>query len=141
MILGFTGTRSGLAVPQRKALARWLMEAGRPAECRHGDCTGADEQFHSLVLGLFPGLAVVGHPPDRPGLRAFCSFAREEAELPYLERNRAIARCCDVLLACPKEMEEIRRSGTWSCVREGRRRGKRIVLVLPDGSVMEEAGR
>ena len=43
----------------------------------------------------------------------------------------------DMLVACPKGPEEVR-SGTWSTVRFARKRGKRIVIIMPDGTVTEE---
>ena len=58
--------------------------------------------------------------------------------LPYLERNRAIVDACDILIACPKGMQEEQRSGTWATVRYARRRDRPIVIVWPDGTVTRE---
>jgi hypothetical protein len=102
-------------------------------EFHHGDCRGADEEAHDMARAW--ALIVVGHPPSDPKARAFCEFDAEEPPLPYLKRNSEIVKACDILIAAPAEAEERLRSGTWATVREARRRGKRVYLLLPNGEV------
>jgi len=58
---------------------------------------------------------------------------------PYLERNHNIVDESELLIACPKSKEEELRSGTWATVRYARKKGVRIILIYPDGSVSEES--
>ena len=86
MIVGFTGSRVGMTGPQSAIVLKLLAKA---AEAHHGDCVGADEQFHELCR--IAGVPVVIHPPDDDKLRAFCEGAiRVEAPRPYLVRNASL---------------------------------------------------
>jgi hypothetical protein len=135
--VSFTGTRHGLTPAQRAALeAVILQECGPAGELHHGDCVGADAEAHALARKH--GYRTVIHPPDRDGRRAFCVADRVLSPRPYLERNRGIVDAGGVLLACPGEAEERRRSGTWAAVRYARRTGKHVVLVFPDGTARRE---
>lgn len=133
MILGFTGTRKGMSTAQRNACADMLKAA---SEAHHGDCKGADAEFHELALAA--DVPVVIHPPTDPKHRAWCKGAvRVEPEAPYLQRNRAIMRASDIAIGCPAENIEpapARGQGTWSAIRFARKRNAGlVVVVLPDG--------
>lgn len=132
MIVGFTGTREGMTQVQLSTVTRLLLKAD---EAHHGDCVGADEQFHAICLEL--EIPVVLHPPEEERLRAFCPDAiRIEPPRPYLVRNRIIVDLCDMLVAAPKEDEEPepqRGQGTWSTVRYARRSVKPFRIVWPNG--------
>lgn len=130
MIVGFTGTRRGMTERQRVQVAAWLALAHR---AHHGDCTGADEEFHELCRQA--GVAVVLHPPLDARLRAFCKGA-EETRLtrPYLERDHDIVDECAWLIAAPFESYEprpARGQGTWSTVRYARQRRRLIRVAWP----------
>jgi hypothetical protein len=129
--VGFTGTRQGMTEVQCRHTAALLAGA---TEAHHGDCVGADEQFHELCLGL--GVPVVLHPPIDDRLRAFCLSATHTLEArPYLERNRDIVNICDLLIAAPKEADEpdpARGQGTWSTIRYARRVGRQMRLLWPE---------
>lgn len=134
MKVGFTGTRDGCTSGQLVAVQLWLMS--HPAdEYHHGDCRGADDVFFRLVR-QYPGVTHA-HPCDIPSERAFTQSAVIHPALRPLARNRVIVDACDVLLACPKGPEELR-SGTWATIRDARKKGKRIVVFYPDGTVVEE---
>lgn len=132
MIIGFTGTRRGMTHEQRSIVMTLLKKA---KEAHHGDCIGADEQFHDLCRIL--SVPVVVHPPEDERLRAFCpNPARIEPPRPYLVRDRIIVDRCDLLIATPKEGYEPapqRGQGTWSTVRYARRSGQRFRVVWPEG--------
>lgn len=139
--LGFTGTRHGMKVAQEKALRRLVFDYA-PDWVGHGDCTGADAEFHGIVRDMAPGAWIVGHPGmDSRGnspSRAFCEVDSVSPVLPYLARDKIIAEEYDVLFATPDGFVERRRSGTWATVRMARRITKPIRIVYPDGTVVSE---
>ena len=95
----------------------------------HGDCIGADTDFHNLCVAYRSAhpekyIKIHVYPPINPQLRGF-NVADKTLELNhYLERNKAIVLNSDFLIACPvdKNKAEVR-SGTWSTVRQARRHG------------------
>lgn len=130
--VGFTGSRWGMTEHQISYLAKSI--AGLDIEFHHGDCVGADAEAHALATGL--RIPVVLHPPIEPRARAFCSGAiRSYDPAPYMKRDRAIVNCSDFVIATPYEMTEQRQGGTWSTVRIARRLGKKLAVILPDGTV------
>jgi hypothetical protein len=130
MIVGFTGTRKGMTARQRREVWEVLLAAH---EAHHGDCVGADADFHDLCQRQ--GTPVVLHPPTNRTLRAFCEgAAREEPEAPYLVRDRHIVTVCHLLLAAPAEAIEpppARGQGTWSTVRYARKVGRDVRVLAP----------
>lgn len=137
--LGFTGTQAGMTRYQRKQLLhhlnRWVGEGYTHLEIHHGDCIGADEQFHDLCVDFWPSdrLTVVVHPPVNETKRAFVAFPGQTVlpARPYLERNHAIVDAVDGMLASPKELREQLRSGTWATVRYARKTGVPLILMAP----------
>ena len=53
---------------------------------------------------------------------------------PPLERNCDIVLDGDLLIATPHGYQEEMRSGTWYTIRQARKRGKKIIIVWPNGS-------
>jgi hypothetical protein len=100
----------------------------------HGDCIGADEEFHYLCIQH--DIAVTIHPPEDPRLRAFCPGALYMLPpRPYLVRNREIVNSVNVMIAAPKETEEpmtARGQGTWSTVRYARKAERLLRIVWPE---------
>lgn len=131
--VGFTGTQSGMTETQRLALSKTVSEI-LPSEAHHGDCVGADAQFHEICLGV--GVPVVIHPPSETKKRAYCENAQSVLEpRDYLKRNRDIVDAVEKLLATPDGPEKVR-SGTWSTIRYARKKGIEVVVVMPDGSLV-----
>lgn len=135
--VSFTGTQEGMTERQLLAVFSFLILA----QCErghHGDCIGADAQFHKLcqVLRTIGPFHITLHPPDNDAKRARCTGA--DAVLPtapYLMRNHDVVDAGDVLLATPKEHEETLRSGTWATIRYARTKNpKPICIVWPDGT-------
>jgi hypothetical protein len=58
--IGFTGTRYGMTPDQRSAIARLIAETAGPEPffAHHGDCIGADAEFHELCLA-HPGAKIM----------------------------------------------------------------------------------
>jgi hypothetical protein len=133
IIVGFTGTRRGLTRQQFMVIEAFFKDHVI-LEAHHGDCIGADEEFHDICLTY--DVPVILHPPENPKLRAFCKHYRKVMPpRPFLERNHIIVDTCDVLLAAPREEQEppvARGQGTWSTVRYARRSSKRFRVVWPE---------
>lgn len=146
MILGFTGSRGHapfyrMPPSQLFALKDWLKEQ-QPEEVHHGDCLGADAEFHDAVVAGVAGCCrIVIHPPLDGKQRAFCSTLDVRVETVYparfLDRNHDIVRASERLLACPRDKEALR-SGTWATVRYARKLGKAITIISADGEVTDE---
>lgn len=119
---------------QKDAL-RALITYLRPDEFHHGDCTGADEESHGIVLEASKTCRIVIHPPSDPAKRAFVTLPASRVEVltpkPYLPRNRDIVLACSVIIAAPRQNNDVRRSGTWSTYRLAAKLGRRIALLLP----------
>ena len=128
MKVGFTGTQHGMSLWQQEQLRNLLLEPTF-TEFYHGDCIGADNQAHTIALSS--GLQIVVHPPTDDRKRAFVAEGELLPQYPYLERNKHIVEACDLLIAAPKTLEEIVRSGTWSTVRYARRIGRKYIILEP----------
>jgi hypothetical protein len=133
-VLGFTGTRDGMTDAQEltvwECLKRWT-----PSELRHGDCCGADEQAHNLAVR--ERIRTVAHPPVVELLRAFCKADLILEPRDYLHRDRDIVDASKALLAAPATVAEGGWSGTWYTIRYARRRHVPVVIIGPDGRVIE----
>jgi hypothetical protein len=143
--IGFTGTRHGMTHVQRRRVDIELERILSPdphVTGHHGDCVGADMQFHGIVR-RYPWSYLVGHLPVNESDRAFCNFDEVRDPLPYMKRNAQIVAAANVMIGAPFEMEEQKRGGTWSTIRMARRALRHrdstlleLVVVLPDGTVM-----
>lgn len=132
--VGFTGTRHGMTAAQ-KATVWELLRYDEVTEVHHGDCVGADGDFHDICHGKWP---VIIHPPLDPKLRAWCDGDRLP-EKHYLERNRDIVAACDWLIATPKEARDTG-GGTWYTIKRAIDTGRLVTIVWPDGTA-EHAGQ
>lgn len=133
-VIGFTGTQDGMTKEQRTRVKQ-MVDRMKPKDAHHGDCIGADEQFHNIAQGGMMSNVII-HPPNNPSKRAYCSWAYQiRAEKPYLERNKDIVNECDYLIAAPKEKEEQQRSGTWSTIRYARKVKRNHTIVFHDGTM------
>lgn len=138
LIAGFTGTQGGMTTLQLHAVRTLLRDQYGPSAAHHGDCVGADAQFHALMVEQ--GVPIHLHPPDVDSKRAFCDGATNVADAkPYLDRNHDIVDACRLLVAAPSGPAEKRRSGTWATVRYARKQHRGIVIVLPDGELRVES--
>jgi hypothetical protein len=142
--IGFTGTREDLTPRQTSALAQHLSERRQRLGvfiARHGLCVGADVVFNAFV-STFENVEIHAHPgmpvgsklraPDWPP-----HLIIHELE-PPLERNKIIVEMSTEMVACPKEMEEQLRSGTWATIRYARGLKRPLAIIWNDGSKTEE---
>ena len=134
MKLGFTGTRKGMTLSQRREFHTLLLNKETEiTEFHHGDCIGADAEAHRIVQRVLPKVKIVIHPPLDSNNRAFCLLRSEKdtASEPkdYIERNHDIVNSIDVLFAAPFTNDEILRSGTWATIRYAKRIERRIEIA------------
>lgn len=143
--VGFTGTSRGMTSAQLQGFSRVILDLAETnngvEEFHHGDCIGSDEEADDKIRMLYKYIGnpvIVVHPPDNPSKRAFClkkfSLGVSRREKPYLDRNHDIVDETEVLIATPLMETEVQRSGTWATVRYARKKGKRVILVNPDGT-------
>ena len=131
MRIGFTGSRHGMTDVQLAAVREIIENLTDVQEAHHGDCVGADAEFHAICHAF--GIPIHLHPPTDPKHRAHCENARVTAEpKAYLKRNRRIVDAADLMFGAPSGPEKVR-SGTWSTIRYSRKTNTAIVVVMPNG--------
>lgn len=131
IIMGITGTQSGITPKQRKIVEK-ILALPKIKEIHHGDCIGADTNIHEIYKNVNNGKIII-HPPDNDKKRAYNDGDTIHRPYPYLTRNRHIVNESNVLLACPKECEETVRSGTWATIRYARKLGRKVYIIYPNG--------
>lgn len=140
--VGFTGTRFGMSEKQFfTVLGLMATEGGLfhgAVTGHHGDCVGADSQFHDICRRL--EIRVIGHPPVDQEHRAFCRFDEERPLLTHMKRNRAIVAESQIMIATPYDPAEPGElvGGTWKTVGMTRKALKPLILVMPNGHVLRE---
>ncbi len=144
IILGFTGTKQGMTPEQKESVKNILTRFNevkiKVSEAHHGDCVGADFEFHTIMKEATVPIGI--HPPINPKYRAFChgaNFSYKDKLYPekeYLDRNHDIVNVCDLLIATPKSFKEEIRSGTWATVRYAKHNNKVIAVIYPNGKVV-----
>jgi len=105
MKVGFTGTQEGMTTEQYSQFAvviKSLIES--MTEAHHGDCEGADNEFHECVVktASFLGgaeILMAIHPPINESKRAFCTSGHILMYPPkeYLDRNHDIVDMVDFI--------------------------------------------
>lgn len=134
MILGFTGTRDGMTDKQRESVAEFLYNQ-RPTVVHHGDCIGADSQFHDSALLMIPAPQIEIHPCTLTKFRAYRKASIIHPVKPPKDRNKDIVRASTELLAAPKTTpNKSPRSGTWQTVRLMLSFKKTVWVIWPDGT-------
>jgi hypothetical protein len=147
--IGFTGTRAEITFNQKMGIASILaknLEKVSINEFRHGQCVGADCYVAAVAKNLtykviaypgFPG----GNRADRQYRGKFNKNDVVMAEEEFFTRNRLIVLASDLMIATPKESYETLRSGTWATVRFATKKGKHLIVVLPNGQMKEYNGK
>jgi hypothetical protein len=137
MKVGFTGTRRGMTMEQQMTLYDLLSRFGAEDEGHHGDCVGADDQFHSHCGRKRMKRHV--HLPVDEAHRAFVKGADVIYEpLTHFARNRGIVNATDMLIATPWQTERPPKGtggGTWYTVEYALKVGKPVTIIWPDGSL------
>lgn len=124
VVVGFTGTRRGMTDHQKNKVDQILTGFTYIREAHHGDCVGADADFHDICHKL--GIKIFIHPSNIPELRAFKHTKLEYISKPKppLDHNRDIVDSSNFMIATPGEYVEQRRSGTWATIRYARKQGR-----------------
>ena len=131
MDVSFTGTQEGMTEAQHDGTRSTLAAYGKGI-LHHGDCIGADEDAHYIGEGL--GYLMCVHPPINSSKRAFVTGAYKICEpKEYIPRNHDIVDEGSVLIATPKENQEILRSGTWATIRYAKKMKKKVIIIYPSG--------
>ena len=138
MKIGFTGTQTGITPSQFDLLVEILEKLHEVTEAHHGDCVGADREFSVVIDCIFGTGLIHCHPPTDSKKRAFVRADVIYDPEPFLDRNKNIVNATEILIACPKGMNEEIRSGTWATVRYARKQKGVIVILWPDGKYTYE---
>jgi len=139
--IGFTGTRDGMTLYQREVVEKILRRL-EPDWVVHGDCIGADGNFHDICVSL--RYLAVDKPkirlrPCDHSARAWCEGSNEIMPVKKpLDRNEDIVADADLQIGTPSTHKEVMRSGTWATIRRARKSGTPLVIVWPDGTVSWE---
>ena len=135
MKIGFTGTRDGMTNEQKRTLASilsWYASRENAERFVHGACIGADGQAATIAKNL--AYTTVARPSNIEGMQTSVrSDINLHSQRP-LDRNKDIVKTTDLLIACPRETEEVQRSGTWSTIRYALTLLKPVIIIYPDGS-------
>lgn len=136
MRAGFTGTRNGMNAKQLGQLRIELMRLA-PTLLAHGACRGADDQADELAAEM--GIYRVAYPSTAStAIYASALRARTGSQITIilppqlpLVRDKMIVDLAEIMIAAPKTMTEIVRSGTWTTVRYARRMKKEVIMLWP----------
>lgn len=144
--IGFTGTRHGMSAEQFHMVRRLIIEAsdGEVFFAHHGDCVGADAEFHEICSTLCGQCLVTVHPGPISDLSAGCTCTERLAPQPHMRRNAAIVAASQVMIAAPYESEPQKRGGTWAtigmAVRALKRGSLRTLYVVGRDGVLLDHG-
>jgi hypothetical protein len=142
MKVGFTGTRNGMTPAQRATFSQLVLDL-KPTTFIHGACTGSDEEAVYIVADLREEGC---HIRARPGKNSAGNTDLQSADAvnisdeaapveTHFARNRKIVADCDVLIATPMHMQRQPHGGTEYTIACGLKAGKRVLIILPDGSL------
>lgn len=101
--IGFTGTRHGMTPAQWHAVRRLVEDwsSGSAFDAHHGDCIGADAEFHA-ICETFCGHALVAVHPGPVNDRARQAGCVGVYRLPnktHMARNAAIITASSAIIA------------------------------------------
>lgn len=99
-----------------------------------------DADAHKIAIEL--GIDIRKHPCNLNNLRAYTEGGKVVAQpKDPIKRNHDMVDCLiwsdDFVLAGPKELTEVRRSGTWATIRYAIKNKKKVIIVFPDGGIKE----
>ncbi len=126
MQICFSGSRNGMSEHQKSEVRQFLTTLNMDGVTfHHGDCVGADKEFHDIIRELFPACKIVIHPPSLNVMRAFCSGDESREKSDYLIRNRKMVNECTMLIACPSPSSK----GTKYTIDYAKLRGVYVIAI------------
>ena len=133
-MIGFTGARNGMTQEQRSKVIELIQNSGQE-EAVHGDCIGADEDFHNICAS-FGWIDIYQRPCTFESLRANTGAFPLSEPKPPMQRNRDIVADSSMMIACPPNYVKIKSgSGTWATIGFAERAKVLLYIVFPDGTV------
>lgn len=138
MIIGFTGSRHGMTDYQAVIFEGFI---GKVDSFHHGGCQGCDVQAARIVSKAFlikPRIVCHPGPVNDPCQEESGVDDEKREPKTHFARNRDIVNECDELIATPNYMDSITpdtRGGTAYTVNYARKVGKRVTIILPNGSI------
>lgn len=132
----FTGTQVGMTRKQQKNVAK-LLQKMSPSLVLHGDCIGADSQFHTIAREQQIDIHI--RPCTIENKRAFTDGKILAPPEDPIARNHKMVDQSDAVIAAPKG-EETLRSGTWATVRYAKKIGISVWVIFPDGTLVTPDG-
>lgn len=140
MKLGFTGTAQGMSQQQKKMFRAFVVDS-KITEFHHGDCVGADDEATNIIGEESSSTIIHAWPCNISSMRAYNAFNHiiHPIRAPLL-RNKDIVKSSEKMIATPKELQEITRSGTWATVRESVKRKKFLLMIYPNGKTEIRGG-
>lgn len=144
--IGFTGTRHGMTEAQKLALREITADDAIAHDywaIHHGDCVGADAEFHAYMTSASdPQCIRIIHPGPIGENSAGCEIDERRDErrspAPHMQRNRCIVAQSAIMIAAPYEMEPQKRGGTWATIGFAKKAGKPLAILWPDGTITRE---
>lgn len=124
MIISFIGAPGGMNAYQKTSVER-LLKMFEPTEVHHGDCLGADEEFHNIATRL--NLYTASHPQKDEELKANCMANHINLAKSKERANRDLVKVCELLLAAP-DVPEGHFDPTWMVIRTAKRTGRAVVV-------------
>ncbi|HEV7559639.1 MAG TPA: hypothetical protein VGO00_29385 [Kofleriaceae bacterium] len=122
---------------QRVAVAAILDEVAVTV-AHHGDCVGADGEFHDLARAR-PGSFIVIHPGPTTDADHAGKTADERREpMNHMKRNKTIVAESNFVIATPFEDVEQEFGGTWKTIGMARKAKRPLAIVMRDGTVTRE---
>lgn len=148
--IGFTGTRFGMTPSQRANVEMLVAELAKTSafifRAHHGDCVGADAEFHAIVRTHAIGF-LIGHPgPDGDTHRAHCVFDEMRAPKKHIPRNQNIVHESTHMIAAPyfdlpdgdEEVTFPVHGGTFRTIAMARRAGRPLAIAFRSGDLWKE---
>jgi hypothetical protein len=142
MKIAIAGDIVGITPAQAVAVSLWLGENGVDIEeAHHGAMQGGDAEMARVVLRVLEGCEIHAHPARTTARNdndsILMAHVKHKAR-QSVKRTWDVVDAGDVLLACPSSEEEDAVYRSWFCVRYALSKGKRAVVFLPDGTVLEK---
>lgn len=132
---GVTGTSHGMTASQLAAARKALAAFGSDSVQHNGLCIGADEEFAKIgrtlghkIIG-FPGYSRLTGKTEEYRSRFIPDICKDPR--PYIDRNHDIVHASTHLVAAPRQMTEVLRSGTWATIRYAQKHNLHINILLP----------